>query len=228
MPDYLKMLVLLALYSGFANATGLAKLQAELKAALPNDRAGSAVGQISAEGQTTRFIGNPEFTGATLFEYGSITKVFTAIVLAELAQEQAVGLEDNVNAYLPESVQGEKWSDVTLQELATHSAGLPRLPPNMNFFYMLRYGDNPYAQYDEKMLFDAVEQVRLEPEGREYSNFGFGLLGTLLSKATKTPYKTLVENRIFKPLEMRSATMTGWYLQDVAPPLTPEGDKAGY
>ena len=95
---------------------------------------------------------------------------------------------------------------------------------------MLRYGENPYAEYDETMLFEAVNGVMLEPldDFNSYSNFGFGLLGTLLSRATGTPYKSLVETRLFAPLEMTGATMTGWGSEDVAPPLTLEGDEAGY
>ena len=225
------MILATLLFCGSAvNAAGLAKLQAELQAALPNDRAGVAVGHISPKTQTTRFIGNPSFTDKTLFEYGSVTKVFTAISLAELAGEGKVGLNDTLNRYLPKNVQSKKWRDVTLQDLATHSAGLPRLPPDMNFFYMLRYRDNPYAQYDEQRLFDALKQTKLEPAGQfnAYSNFGFGLLGTLLAKATGTPYKTLVEDHIFRPLEMQSATMTGWRSKAIAPPLMEDGAAADY
>ncbi len=230
MSVYLKMFVLLALCNSFANAAGLAQLQAELKAALPNDRAGIAVGHISAEGQTTRFIGNPELTDATLFEYSSITKVFTATLLAELAQKQVVSPTDSVNIYLPKDIQNEKWQDVTLRDLATHTAGLPLSPPNINLLYKLRWRDETYAQFDETMLFEAVKEVKLEPAGQfnSYSNFGFGLLGTLLARATKTPYKILVENRIFKPLGMQGATMTGWSSEDIAPPLMVGGVAASY
>ncbi len=213
-----------------ALAAGPEKLQADIEVALPNDRAGVAIGYLTPDTETFSFVGNPSFAKTTLFEYGSVTKVFTAILLAELAGEGKVELTDNLNTYLPEDVRDEKWQNVTLQDLATHTAGLPRLPPNMNFFYNLRHAENPYAEYDETMLFRAVDSVKLEPLGEfgSYSNFSFGLLGALLAQATGTPYKTMVETRLFAPLEMTGATMTGWYSEDVAPPLSKEGDEVGY
>lgn len=222
-------LLLLCLF-GSAFAGDLEQLQADLRAALPNDRGGIAIGHISPETEPVLFVGNSAFTETTLFEYGSITKVFTAILLAELAGEGKVKLTDNLNVYLPEAVRDEKWQDVTLQDLATHTAGLPRMPQNMNFLYVLRNIDNPSATYDEAMLFKAVNGVKLEPPGElnSYSNFGFGLLGALLERATDTPYKTMVETRLFAPLSMTGAIMTGWGSENVAPPLTREGDEASY
>lgn len=213
-----------------ALAGDLEELKADLRAALPNDRAGVTVGQVNPKAESVSFVGNPTFTDTTLFEYGSITKVFTAVLLAELADEGVVKLTDSLNVYLPEAVQEEKWRDVTLQNLATHTAGLPRLPPNMNTVYLLLNNENPYAKYDEAMLFEAVDEVRLEPLGdfNSYSNFGFGLLGMLLARATSTPYKSLVETRIFAPLEMTGATMTDWSSGNVAPPLSREGDEVSY
>ena len=230
MLSHLKRVFVTFLFCGSAvNAAGLAEMKTELKAALLNDRAGVVIGYLSPKTETTQFIGNASFTDKTLFEYGSVTKVFTAVLLAELAAEGVVELTDSLNAYLPEAVRDEKWRDVTLQDLATHTAGLPNMPGNMNFFYMLRHIENPYAKYDETMLFKAVNGVKLEPLGEfnAYSNFGFGLLGTLLARATRTPYKTLVENRIFKPLEMQDATMTSWSSENVAPPLYADGSAAG-
>lgn len=221
------LLLLLCLF-GSAFAGDLEQLQADLRAALPNDRAGVAIGHISPETEPVLFVGNPAFTETTLFEYGSITKVFTAILLAELAGEGEVKLTDNLNVYLPEAVRDEKWQDVTLQDLATHTAGLPRMPQNMNFLFNIRYEHDAYAKYDEVMLFEAVNGVELEPpdELNSYSNFDFGLLGALLARATGTPYKTMVETRLLTPLSMTGATMTGWGSENVAPPLTREGDEA--
>ena len=230
MLKHVKVICAMLLFCGSAvNAAGLAEMKTELKAALPNDRAGVAIGYLSPKTEITQFVGNASFTDKTFLEYGSVTKVFTAILLAELAQKQVVSPADSVNVYLPKNVQNEKWQDVTLQDLATHTADLPVSPPNASILYFLRWGDEAYARFDEMMLFEAVQQVKLEPtRQRAYSNFGFGLLGTLLAKATGTPYKTLVENRIFRPLKMRSATMAGWHSKDVAPPLTLAGDGANY
>ena len=224
-------LTLLALTLTSASAAGLEALQANLKAALPpNARAGVAVGFVTPEAERVVFVGNPAFDRETLFEYGSVTKVFTALLLSELAAEGSVALTDTPNAYLPKTARAEKWRDVTLAQLATHSAGLSLSPPNMSVLYNLRWSDEAYARFDEPLLYEAVRQVRLEPVGdfNTYSNFGFGLLGALLSRATGTPYGVMVEARIFGPLGMTGATTTGWSSEKVAPPLTRGGDEAGY
>ena len=232
MLDRMKLfLTLLVLALTSACAAGLGTLQADLKAVLPPDaRAGVAIGLLTPEAERVVFVGNPAFGLETLFEYGSVTKVFTALLLSELAAEEKVALTDHLNGYLPRAVRDEKWRDVTLVQLATHSAGLPRLPPNVNALYMLRNGDNPYAAFDEKPLFSALEQTELEPPGEfnAYSNFGFGLLGTLLSRATGRPYEAMVETRIFGPLGMTGATTVGWSSRKVAPPLDRNGNETGY
>ena len=80
-------------------------------------------------------------------------------------------------------------------------------------------------KFDEKMLYEAVEMVELEPAGEfnEYSNFGFGLLGTLLADITGSTYGELIETRIFAPLDMRGATTVGWSSDNRATPLTADG-----
>ena len=197
---------------------------------MPNDRAGAAVAYVSPEAETEIFVGNASFDENTLFEYGSITKVFTAIVLAQLAEEGSVKLGESLNAYLPEDVRAEKWQGVTLESLATHSSGLPNVPKEMNGLYWLVHRDNAYARFDEAMLFAALEEVTLEPSGEHnrYSNFGFGLLGTLLARETEEPYATLIKSSIFTPLEMTTATVHGWASDNLAPPLWNDGTDAGY
>ena len=203
----------------------MTSLTSQLAETLPNAEAGVAVGLIENGNETVSFVGNPSFSEETLFEFGSITKVFTAIALAQLADEGVLRMSDSINPYLPKDVQDLKWETVTFEKLATHSAGLPRLPPNMNVLYILLHRKNPYVNFDKKMLYDAVEMVELEPVGEfnEYSNFGFGLLGTLLADITGLAYGELVESRIFAPLDMRGATTVGWSSDNKATPLTADG-----
>ncbi len=134
----------------WASAADLGPFQAELKALLPpNPKAGVAIGHFTADREaitktvteTVVFVGNPAFDRETLFEYGSVTKVFTALLLSELAAEGSVALTDTPNAYLPKAVRDEKWQSVTLRDLATHNAGLPVSPPNMSVLYNLRWLD---------------------------------------------------------------------------------------
>ncbi len=217
----------------WASAADLGPFQAELKALLPpNPKAGVAIGHFTADSETVTetvtFVGNPAFDRETLFEYGSITKVFTSVVLAELAQEGVVDLEHSVNRLLPKDVRDEKWRDVTLFNLATHSAGLPTVPDN-SYIHALLNPRDPYDRFDDTFLYKAAELVRLEPVGEHnYSNFSFGLLGELVGRASSTPYKTLVETRIFQPLIMTSATMTGWHSNRAALPLSRTGGHESY
>ena len=200
-------------------------LTSQLTETLPSAEAGVAVGIIENGDQTVSFVGNPSFSEETLFEFGSITKVFTAIVLAQLADEGVLRVDESINPYLPQDVQDPKWEAVTFERLATHSAGLPRLPPNMGLLYNLLAGENFYVNFDKRMLYEAVDMVELEPIGafNEYSNFGFGLLGTLLADTTGSTYSDLIESRIFTPLDMRGATTVGWSSDDRATPLTADG-----
>ncbi len=149
------------------------------------------------------------FNGRTLFELGSITKVFTGLLFADMARTGEVKLDDPADAYLPAGValperNGRK---ITLLDLATHHSGLPRLPPNLN----PRDPDNPYADYSEQDLFSGLKQIRLTRDvgsQYEYSNLGVTLLGDLLARRAGTDYATLLRHRITGPLGM-SGTVIG-------------------
>lgn len=200
----------------------------ELGGLVSSPKAGIAVGHTSREGESLAFVGRPKFTETTLFEYGSLTKVLTTVLLAELAEAGTVSLGDSINRYLPENVQDEKWAEVTLQSLATHTSGLPGLPLSMDEAFLQREGDNPYANFGEAQLFADLESVTPSPEqGSLYSNFGFGLLGTLLARASGTPYEQLVETRILEPLAMTATTLSGWSSNNVALPMTAAGEETG-
>jgi len=151
--------------------------------------------------------------GSTIFEIGSLTKVFTALILADMALKGEVSLDDPAETYLPAGAhmpdyEGRK---ITLRDLATHMSGLPRLPGNMPF----ANPQDPYADYDEALLLDFLGRYRLTraPGSRyDYSNLGFGLLGYLLGRAAHSDYATLLAQRITGPLGMH----------DTAIALTPE------
>jgi D-alanyl-D-alanine-carboxypeptidase/D-alanyl-D-alanine-endopeptidase len=143
--------------------------------------------------------------GDTIFEIGSITKVFTATVLAEMALEGLVSLDDPVPRYLPAGVElPVRGCPITLANLATHTSGLPGLPKGM-LRLALRERHNPYANFGVDDLHAAVTNARLRrPPGKrvKYSNFGFGLLGQVLALRTGQTYEELVSERILRPLGM--------------------------
>jgi CubicO group peptidase (beta-lactamase class C family) len=199
-----------------------------------NTDIGIVVGTLLAGRRETHSYGNPELDAATRFEIGSATKVFTSLALAIMADAGTVALTDPIQRHLPESVEAPAMNskEVQLQHLASHTAGLPRLPPNMSksklFVFSVTRRSNPYEGYSRDLLHEGVGLTRLraEPGTRyEYSNFGAGLLGQILADKAGTDYETLVIERICTPLKM---TRTGITLSPedgaaMAPPCLKNG-----
>ncbi len=147
---------------------------------------------------------------ATIFQIGSVTKVFTALLLADMAERGEVHLSDPAASYLPGPAPPGPVppGPVTLADLATHTSGLPRLPRDL-FLSALLHPADPYARYPVGRLVRAARRaLRAGSPGSPYaySNFGFGLLGYLLGRAAGTPYETLVTTRICVPLGLSDTT----------------------
>jgi serine-type D-Ala-D-Ala carboxypeptidase/endopeptidase len=142
--------------------------------------------------------------GDTLFEIASVTKVFTTLVLADMVRRGEVALDDPVAKFLPPDVKvPERGRAITLEDLATHTSGLPRLPTN----FAPRDWANPYADYSVDQLYQFLSSYELTRDvgaQYEYSNLGMGLLGHVLARRAGTDYETLVVSRIAKPLGMDS------------------------
>ncbi len=141
----------------------------------------------------------------TMFEIGSITKVFTATVLADMAREGLVGLDDPVQHHLPDGVEMPvRGRPITLADLASQTSGLPRLPKGL-LWLALREGSNPYANFTVEHLHAAVPATkpRRAPGGKiRYSNYGSGLLGHVLALRAGKSYYDLVSERVLRPLGM--------------------------
>jgi serine-type D-Ala-D-Ala carboxypeptidase/endopeptidase len=139
----------------------------------------------------------------SIFDIGSITKTFTAAVLADMVLRGEVALDDPVGAYLPEqvSVPAREGREITLLDLATHTSGLPALPDNLR----ATSRSDPYAGYTVEMLFAflAGHELRRAPgTTHEYSNLGYGLLGHALARAAGMSYRDLLRERVLDPLGM--------------------------
>jgi serine-type D-Ala-D-Ala carboxypeptidase/endopeptidase len=146
----------------------------------------------------------------TLFEIGSITKVFTALLLADMANKREVSLDDPAAKYLPagQRVPERNGRPITLRDLATHRSGLPRMADDMQAVY---HRDGPFADYDEKRLLSFLDRHELARDAGsqwEYSNLGVGLLGYLLGRAAGSDYETLLRTRITGPLGMNNTALT--------------------
>src|SRR5829696_3722210 len=178
---------------------------------------GLAVG-VWSDGETWTFsrgqaqFARPAPPGAdTIFEIGSVTKVFTGLLLADMAEEGLVALDDPVQRYLPAGIElPVEGRPSTLLDLATQTSGLPRNPPGL-FRLSFRQRANPHAGFTVEHLEHAIAETRLKREPGEkvsYSNFGFGLLGQVLALRTGMSYEQLVRKRICGPLNLEDTSIT--------------------
>ncbi|MBY0574926.1 MAG: serine hydrolase [Undibacterium sp.] len=176
---------------------------------------GVVVGIIDARG--SRFISHGKFDQASdvlvdpnsVFEIGSVTKVFTSLLLADMAQRGEVALTDPISNYLPSGIKlpMRDGKPIRLIDLANHTSGLPRLPSN------LAPADptNPYADYSLEQLLNFLstyELPRNSGEKYEYSNLGVGILGQVLAMRAGSDFETLIKTRITETLGMKSTTVT--------------------
>jgi CubicO group peptidase (beta-lactamase class C family) len=175
---------------------------------------GAVVGLLTPDGRSfaaygrTR-VGGPQPTADTIFEIGSITKVFTAFLLARMVERGEVALDDPVRKYLPASVKvpSRGGKEISLVDLATHTSGLPRdsVPVDLNS------DASPYAGYTESDLYAFLggHRLRCDPGSRwEYSNVGMGLLGHTLALRAGVSYEDLLRRQLFEPLGMTNTAMT--------------------
>lgn len=141
-------------------------------------------------------------TNQTLYEIGSISKVFTSVLLADAVVQQQLKLDTTIGSL----VDGlEKTSPdiaaIYLQQLSNHVSGLPRLPGN----WSPTNPNDPYADYDRERLLTYLGDTVLlhEPSTHhQYSNLGVGLLGELITMQSNKPYADLLQARIAGPLQM--------------------------
>ncbi|MCH8964106.1 MAG: serine hydrolase [Planctomycetes bacterium] len=143
----------------------------------------------------------------TIFEIGSISKVFTTLLLAQMDEQGDVKLSDAAQKFLPATVQmpEKDGKQITLEHLATHTSGLPRMPSN----FTPADPQNPYADYTVQQMYDFLTSYTLVQEiGGQgaYSNLGMGFLGHLLELRSGKSYEELIITRICKPLGMTSTT----------------------
>jgi CubicO group peptidase (beta-lactamase class C family) len=215
----MRTVVALVLAGAAVAAQELPAIDAATRAALANrvegrHTVGIEVGLATPDGRTyggqgAIAKGGAEPTKDTIFEIGSITKVFTALILADMVERQEVALDDPVSKYLPSSVTVPSRSGrvITLADLTTHTSGLPRIPSNMDGTSL----DNPYASYDASKLYAFLSgyQLSRDPGAQwEYSNLGAGLLGHALTRRAGMSYEQLVKTRILDPLGMKNTSIT--------------------
>ncbi|MEN3322693.1 serine hydrolase domain-containing protein [Mariniflexile soesokkakense] len=155
---------------------------------------------INKESDTISTIENQK----SVFEIGSISKVFTSTLLADFVIEGKVKLNENINDYLTTPIKNS--TEISFVDLANHSSGLPRLPINLDLTKVDL--ENPYKEFKEKELKEYLSKyLELSNKGKnQYSNLGAGLLGYTLCKIDNDTYESLLQNKIFSKYDMQNST----------------------
>jgi len=189
-----------------------------LKTRLAEEPIGSAISAVVVDEHGVNFfnVGNASkdtdakpVDSDSVYEIGSVTKVFTGILLAEATKRGEVNLDDPISKFLPSTIKPLKFGDneITLLDLTTHGSALPSLPNNLEPEDPL----NPYAGYSVQQMHAFLGGYKLTREigsKFEYSNLGVGLLGQILAKQAAMSYEELVKSRILEPLGMTNTAIT--------------------
>ena len=178
-----------------------------------NVKKGVVVGAVINGNNVTYFsIGdttNLETLKHQFFEIGSISKVFTSLLLQTAVNNKEISLDDFALKYMPSGHKTPMFSNenFTIKQLTNHTSGLVRMPGN----FSPKNPMNPYADYTQDQLFQYLDTASLlyKPGLKsEYSNLGVALLGNILERQLKTPIEKLWNDRIFKPFGMTETYVT--------------------
>lgn len=168
------------------------------------------------------------FTAETIFEIGSVTKTFTANLLFQLSDLKIIDIQNSVLSYLPPGFGNDLiLQKIILSDIASHTSGLPRIPSNLDKIdeYKLM---QPYQFYTKAHLYTSLKTIKnIKPGTYDYSNLGYGLIGTIEENATSLSYESLLNKYIFQPLQMNNSyidskkkikdTATGYFFSRPAP-----------
>jgi D-alanyl-D-alanine-carboxypeptidase/D-alanyl-D-alanine-endopeptidase len=163
--------------------------------------------QFYGYGKTSNATNATTVNENTLFDIGSITKTFTTTILADMVKNGTVNLDDPIERYLPPTVRVPTYNGykITLEDLATHTSGLPDYPPKVsnitNIISEIMYPNT------RQQLYESLSNVTLTyaPGSKySYSDMGMALLGDILASKAGMPYEQLVIDKILNVLGMNS------------------------
>jgi len=136
------------------------------------------------------------------YNIASQTKTVTAIAIMQLVEKEYISLDDKAARYIPSLKRASSMhSEITIQHLLTHTAGLRRDMPNNNYWE----GTSPFPTEEQLLAVAQEESLVFNPgQKMKYSNLGYALLGTIISKVTDSSYQQYVHDAIIEPLELQS------------------------
>lgn len=173
---------------------------------------GLVVGIIDKEGPHLFTYGS-NITGNSIFEIGSISKVFTGMILADAINSDVVKLNDPILPFVEGKVKEDinYYKNTTLRNLTTHTSGLPYFPTSKESNYKEQFYDlfylNFYKDFTKEELYlnlDRTEKPITIGDEYLYSNVGVGLLGVCLSNITGKSYEENIKEIITEPLNMNN------------------------
>ncbi len=145
----------------------------------------------------------------SVYEIGSITKIFTTFLLSDFVSNHIIKLDDSIDNILPYKLHrySKSGKKITFKTLANHTSGLTRDPVNYDFS---KYPVNHFSGYSYELLDDYLKnlmEINSEP-GKiyEYSNLGMGILGYLLEQISSKNYEQLLQEKICAKYKMTSTT----------------------
>ena len=145
----------------------------------------------------------------SVFEIGSLTKLFTSAMLADLLLDEKIDLDDEIDPYLPFKLHEieQKYDAITFRTLANHTSGLPRMPDNYAYYPESSHDARAYSlETLQEYLESDLELISNPGEDYIYSNLGYGILGYLVSLFTKRDYEKLLQKVICRPYRMYNTT----------------------
>ncbi len=183
----------------------------QVEAILPGNGAGGVAVAAGVDGRTSLFnygaadlARNRPVTSDSIFNLASVGKLFATTLLAQAVKQGELKLDDPIATYVTELQQGGDIRRVTFGQLASHTSGLPRVPENYE-----RWHRGKYTFPDFVRFLNAWTADKDHAPGQQdlYSNAGMVLLRVALERRFKTPFATLMQQRLTGPLEMSSTAL---------------------
>jgi CubicO group peptidase (beta-lactamase class C family) len=145
----------------------------------------------------------------SVFEIGSLTKLFTSAMLASLLKDGKIKLDEKIDPYLPFHLRDTdgKNSPITFRSLANHTSGLPRMPDNYAYYPESIYDAKAYSlETLQEYLESDLELISNPGEDYIYSNLGYGILGYLVTNLMNSNYERLLQKLISRPYKLKNTS----------------------
>jgi D-alanyl-D-alanine carboxypeptidase len=174
---------------------------------------------ISLADGTTRYHGGPPVSASALWQIGSNTKAFTAVILLQLEAEGRLSVNDPIGTWLP---QYPAWRHITLRQLLDMTSRIPDYTSQPAF--LARIEANPSASFTTAQLISYVTALPLGPAGYHYTNTDYLLAQLIIEKVTGDSYASQLTRRIIDPLRLRTTCLAPY----TCPPSDAARMPAGY